>query len=678
MTAPSKHDPLNPLETYRRMALVRRFEERCLELAGEGLIAGSIHLCAGQEAVAVGVAEALGADDRTVATYRGHGWALACGVPPVQVLAEICHREGGVNGGRGGSAHFSAIEHGFLGENSIVGAGVPIACGAALASQVRDEGRVVVVSIGDGATNQGAVHEALAFAAARNLPVVIVVEHNGWSEMTPTASMVRVTNLAERAAGYGIPGRTIDGGDPAAVRAAVEAAAEEARSGTGPVLLEAKTVRLLGHYNRDIEHYRSQEDRDQAAAADPVERLRAQLEADGVERDAIDAADAAARAEVDAATAAVREMAQPDPATARDHLYAAAAPLPAPLPDPGEPRGEQLSYVKAVTSALHTELADRPEVVVYGEDVGGAGGIFGATRGLQAEFGAERVFDTPIAESAILGSAVGAAIEGLRPVVEIMWADFMLVAFDQLVNQAANVRYVSRGAQQAPMVVRTQQGATPGSCAQHSQSLEALLAHVPGLRVGLPATPQDAYAMLRAAVADDDPCVLIEARSLYQLRGAVDVGAPVEPIGGARVRRAGADATIITWGAIQHVAMAAAEQLAAEGIEIGVVDLRWLSPLDDAALDYAVAAGNGRVMVVHEANLTGGFGAEIAAGIQEHRFDELDAPVVRVAALDSRIPAAPALQDEILPGVERIAAAARQLVVAGTSTRSRSSSTAAR
>jgi 2-oxoisovalerate dehydrogenase E1 component len=644
------------LDAYRQMAIIRAFELRCLELSSEGLIAGSLHVCAGQEAIPVGAMSALAAADQVVATYRGHGWAISCGVPLEALLAEICQRAGGINGGRGGSAYLTAPHHGLFGENSIVGAGVPIAGGLALAARARDDGGVALVSIGDGAMNQGATHEGLVFAAARGLPLIVVCENNGWSEMTATGAMVRGT-IAARVSGYGIESYEVDGGDPAAVRGAVAEAAATARAGAGPVFLECRTVRLLGHYNRDVEHYRSKEDRAHAAAQDPLVRARGMLPATTEE---LDAFDAEAAALVDAATEAVRAMPDPDAADVRAHVFAAAGERARDGAPDGGPAVE-LTYQKAVNRALHTELAERPEVLVYGEDVGDAGGIFGISRGLQQEFGPGRVFDTPIAESAILGSAVGAAMAGMRPVVEIMWGDFLLVALDQLVNQAANVRYVSRGALQAPLVVRTQQGVTPGSCAQHSQSLEAMLAHIPGIKVGLPATAEDAYAMLRAAIADDDPCLLFEARSLYQVKGVVELGAPVEPAAGARLRRAGGDVAIITWGTMVAPAVDAAQQLAAHGVEAAVLDLRWLRPLDvDAIAD--VTAGCGRVVVAHEANVTGGFGAEVSARIQEEHFDALDAPVARLGAPDVRIPAAPSLQRALIPDADTIMRRCRELM----------------
>ena len=310
------------LDAFRQMVVIRRFEERALELSLEGLIAGSVHLCLGQEAIPVGAMSVLGERDRVLATYRGHGWAIACGVPLDALLGELCQKAEGINGGRGGSPYFFAPRWGMLGENSIVGAGVPIGAGVAMASKRKAEGGIVLVSIGDGAMNQGSVHESLVFAAARNLPLLVVCENNGWAEMTPAAAMVRNENLAERASAYGIESHIVDGGDPSAVADAVAYGAARAREGAGPVLLECKAVRLSGHYNRDLEHYRSKADQEAARAADPLIALREALaaidgEVERVEREAT--------AAVEAAVERVRQMAAPDPGTARHHLYSTQA-----------------------------------------------------------------------------------------------------------------------------------------------------------------------------------------------------------------------------------------------------------------------------------------------------------------------------------------------------------------
>ncbi|HWA41945.1 MAG TPA: thiamine pyrophosphate-dependent enzyme [Hypericibacter adhaerens] len=665
MTLANASKPIKPedadfaMAAWRRMLFIRAFEQRCLDLstATPPVVAGSIHLCAGQEAIPTGAMAALQPQDPVVATYRGHGWALTGRLDPKEIFAEVCHRATGVNGGRAGSALITAPWAGFIGENSIVGAGGPIACGVALAAQARKTGAVVLVSFGDGATSQGALHESLVFAAAYDLPVIFLCENNGWSEMTASPDIIRTDRLAKRANGYGMVGVTIDGADPIAVRDTIAQAAERARSGAGPSFVECRVSRLWGHYNRDIEHYRPKPDRALAEANDPIALLAGRLQQSGI---ASETALAEARVEVGREMAAIEaevlKAATPDPAAARTHVVAESeGPLPRAVASSGA--GTEINYIGAVNEALRRILAEDASSLVYGEDVGKAGGIFGASRNLQREFGASRVFDTPIAEAAILGSAVGAAMSGMRPVVEIMWGDFLLVALDQIINQAANIRYVTQGRASVPMVIRTQQGATPGSCSQHSQSLEALLFHIPGIRLGLPATPQDAYDMLRVAAGSPDPVMLIEARALYQRKETVFLDKAPDPMGKARLAREGRDLAIVAWGTAVPEALDAAETLAAAGIDAAVLDLRWLSPLDEAAI-ADLAARCGRVLIVHEANRTGGVGAEIAARIAERH------PTVRVRRLgapDTRIPASPALQAALLPKADAIQAAARTL-----------------
>ncbi len=319
-----------------------------------------------------------------------------------------------------------------------------------------------------------------------------------------------------------------------------------------------------------------------------------------------------------------------------------------------------LTYREALTAALFRACTEFDEVLVYGEDVAAPGGVFGVTKGLRAAFG-ERVFDTPISESAILGSAVGAAMMGRRPIVEIMWIDFSLVALDQLFNQAANVRYVSQGRLAAPLVVRTQQGTLPGACAQHSQSLEALFCHVPGLRVAMPATAQDAYDCLLAAVRCDDPVVFIEHRSLYGgAKEEVVLGGPIQEIGGGAIRRSGGDLTVVTWGAMLPRVLTAADELASVGVGVEVIDARWLNPFDHD-LVAASARRTGRVVTVHEANRTGGFGAEVVARVVEAGV-AMRTPPRRLGLPDTRVPAAPSLLEALLPSSEKLAAEIRAIV----------------
>jgi pyruvate/2-oxoglutarate/acetoin dehydrogenase E1 component len=323
------------------------------------------------------------------------------------------------------------------------------------------------------------------------------------------------------------------------------------------------------------------------------------------------------------------------------------------------PETRRLNYGEAVNTALHRCLEEWPETLLYGEDVAKPGGVFGVTRGLQRRFGA-RVFDTPISESAILGSAVGAAMVGLRPIVEIMWADFTLVALDQIVNQAANIRYISNGQATAPLTIRTQQGSAPGSCAQHSQSIEAFFTHVPGIRVCLPSTPQDAHDLLLSAVHCDDPVVVIENRTLYTGdKHDVTVDGVPAPIGGARTHRQGTDLTVVTWGAFTHRVLDAVDALAERGIHADVVETPWLNPFPTNEVLASVGRSR-RLAVVHEANVTCGVGAEVVARVADAGVS-LDAPTVRIGLPDSRMPAAPALAQALMPDTKDIAERLAQL-----------------
>ncbi len=640
---------------YRTMRLIRRFEEMLLELRRENVFVGSTHLCFGQEAVPSVVAARLGAEDRVIGTYRGHGWALALGAPIEGLFAEVLGRETGVNGGRGGSAYLSVPDSRFLGENSIVGAGLPIANGVAMAMTMRGTGGICVVDFGDGATNQGASHEAMVFAVARSLPVLFVCENNGWSEMTPIASTVPGTTLAARAAAYGMPAELVDGSNAESFDATVERLLTHVRAG-GPAFLEVTVPRLAGHYNADIEHYRPADDVSNAKARDPLAIARSALERHSSElADRIDS-------EIEQVLDVAREAALRAPLAWSDptaHVVSSGV-VPTPTPLPAE--GHERTYGQAANLALHDAMRGDERVVVFGEDVAIPGGVFGVTRNLLREYGEARVFDTPISESAILGAAVGSSQAGLRPVVEIMWSDFLLVALDQLFNQAANVRYLSRGSITAPLVVRTQQGTSPGSCAQHSQSLEAVLAHVPGLKVGMPSNPQDAYSMLRSAINDPDPCMIIEARAMYLDKGQVDSSLPLEPVGGARLERKGKDAIIVTWGRMVNEARLAVDELAAAGHSVGLLDLRWIAPLDLPSLLSAVRSHARRVVIVHEATRSGGFGAEVAARIHEELDQEGQVFVRRVATPDTRIPAAPSLLAALVPNASKIRDAVAQLL----------------
>ena len=319
----------------------------------------------------------------------------------------------------------------------------------------------------------------------------------------------------------------------------------------------------------------------------------------------------------------------------------------------------ELRYIQAVNAALRWSMENVPESIIFGEDVAIPGGPFGSSKGLYEDFGDKRIFDTPISEQGFLGMALGAAMTGLRPIVEIMYVDFAFVGMDQIVNQIATAHYASNGTYRAPLVIRSQQGYSIGSCAQHSHSAEAYFAHTPGLRIAIPSTPNDVYQMLRTAVLSDDPVIVLEARQLYADKGVVELDGPVEKMGGSRVVRPGKDVTIVTWGTMVGKALIAATELSADGVEAEVIDLRWLAPLDMGPVTQSLKQ-TGRVVIAHEANLTGGFGAEIAARIGEESFGDLRAPVLRIGAPDVHMPAAPALQTAVIPEAADIVRAVRR------------------
>jgi 2-oxoisovalerate dehydrogenase E1 component len=430
------------------------------------------------------------------------------------------------------------------------------------------------------------------------------------------------------------------------VRAAAEAAVAELRAGRGPAFLEARTYRWRGHYEGDPERYRTPEEVARAREGDPLQRFPAdpRLEEE-------------VAAEVEAAVVAARGQAHPEADevtryTLRDWSEAACESF---------DEGQEIKYMDAVREALTAELETDPEVWIAGVDVGRGGGVFGITRGLAERFPG-RVLDTPISETAVMGLAVGGAMAGSRPVVELMYVDFLGVCFDQVLNQAAKLHFMTGGGASLSLVIRTQCGAGRSSGPQHSQSLESLLAQVPGLKVAMPATAEDAYGMLRAAVHDPNPVVFIEHRLLYGRRGRRPRPEHLVPLGSAAVRRRGSHVTAVSWSRMVHEVLEAAEVLAADGVEVEVIDLRTVAPIDRATIAESVRKTH-RLLVAHEAVITSGIGAELAAWAAEELFYDLDAPVRRVAPPFSPVPYAPTLEQAWLPDAARILAALKELTL---------------
>jgi 2-oxoisovalerate dehydrogenase E1 component len=646
------------LEMYRRMVAIRRFEQRAAELYTNSEIPGFLHLSVGQEATAVGACWALRPGDGITSTHRGHGHCLAKGLDPVAMFAELMGREDGTCRGRGGSMHIADPGLGVFGANGIVAAGLPIVTGVATAARLRADGGVAVGFFGDGAVAQGMFHEAVNLAAVWDLPVVFFCENNHYSEFSAERDQHRA-GLEARAAGYGIRYRAVDGNDVAAVAALMDTLVAGLRRGDGPVLVEADTYRWHGHYEGDPIRYRTPDELEAWKARDPLVVARARLAELGIGGADADRIDAAVAAEIEAAIDAARRSPLPSPETLLDFGW---------VEDDDEPerapaQGPVFRTMDAVREAISYELTHDPAVFVAGIDVGAGGNVFGLLRGLAEQFPG-RVRDTPISESAIVGNAVGAAMAGMRPVVEVMYMDFIGVCLDALLNQAAKLRFMTGGRASLPLVVRTQFGAGRSSGSQHSQSLEALLAHIPGLTVVMPSDPVETYGLLRAAIRSPNPVVFVENRLQYGMKAPRPQPGYIIPLGKARTARAGRDVTVVTYSRMLHEVLAAAEEVAADGIEAEVVDLRTVAPLDRATILGSLRRTH-RLMVVHEGVQDFGVGAEVAALAAGEGFWDLAAPVVRVAPPAIPVPYSPTLEKAWLPDRAVVAAALRRLMTVG-------------
>jgi 2-oxoisovalerate dehydrogenase E1 component len=602
----------------------------------------------------------------------------------------------------GKDLHVGDFERGILPASAPLTISAMTAAGLAMAFRLRGEDRVAVTYIGEGGTSLGEWHEAINLCAARRLPAVFCVQNNQTALSTPVADQSAVRLFADKAIGYGVPGITIDGTDPDAIAAAFAWAAERARGGLGPALIELVAMRMCGHAHHDDMLYLGKDPHpgweypkptpegyaDAGLYAiwserDPIPTYAARLVSERViARGDLDRLKAEAESLVEEEARAVVGLPWPEPAeTGRGvlagetprvrteplaspamRLTRKAPPLP-PVEDapPHDPKGA--TFLEAITLAVADALRADPLAFVYGEDVGGKyGNAFLLLRPLLAEF-EDRILNSPITEAGVLGVCVGAALAGARPIGEIQFNDFVATGFNQLVNNAAKVRYRWGGG--VPMVVRMPWGGLRRAGPFHSQNTEAWFYRTPGLKIVCPSTPHDARALMAAAVADPDPVLYYEHIALYRepkIRQKLGKEPPAPiALGRAALRRAGADLAIVSYGAYVHVALRVAERLAADGVGASVLDLRSLQPLDRETL-LSVARHCGKVLVCHEDTRTGGIGESLAAIVQEECFENLDAPVRIVGALDTPAPYSPPLEDAFLPGDDGVLAAARALV----------------
>ncbi|MCZ7648391.1 MAG: dehydrogenase E1 component subunit alpha/beta [Planctomycetota bacterium] len=656
-----------PLRLFERMYTIRAFETRMEGESKAGRLPGTFHSSVGQEAVAVGACASLRETDLVVSTHRGHGHFLAKGGDVFRLMAELYGREEGYSAGKGGTQHMAGPKIGFMGSNGITGGGIPVAAGLALSLKRQNRENVVISFFGDGAANQGAFHEALNMAAIWKLPVIFICENNGWGMSTPVKDVTSGPSIAHRGEAYGILYQRMDGNDLEEVVEQVRAGIQMLHNEHAPVLLEAVTWRARGHSRSDQNLYRDKDEESRWAARDPLALYRKRLlDGNRATEKELAAVERKVDAEIDAAFQRCQTLKPARPETAATKVYASPE-----VPDAEDPSQrplkegefEEKAYWEALQEAIREAMDKDERYFCFGEDICEYGGCFKVTRGMLEHYGRERLVNTPVSEEGIVGLCVGSAMGGLRPIGEIMFMDFIMLAFDQLLNHAAKFHYIYDGQIKVPMVIRTPMGGYRGYGATHSQCLDALLTHLPGIRVVTPWSPRDAKGLLATCLEEENPVVFVEHKALYIAKGPVPKQSEKIPLGKANIVRPGRDITLCANSYMVTLALQAAEQLAKEGIEAEVVDLRCLNPLDRKTVAES-AARTQALVTVEESHLTGGWGAEIAASVQELAFGYLDAPILRVAAADVPIPSAPELERAILPSAEKIVATVKKALEA--------------
>lgn len=630
------------LQLYRRLLLPRMIEEKMLILLRQGKISKWFSGI-GQEAISVGAASALAPDELLFTMHRNLGVFTTREVPLHRLFAQWQGKMSGFTKGRDRSFHFGAMDYNIVGMISHLGPQLSLAAGVALAHKLNKEGKVALAFTGEGGTSEGEFHEALNTAAVWQLPVIFLIENNGYGLSTPTQEQYRCEDLAERANGYGMRSLVLDGNNILETYTQLRQLAQELRQQPEPVLVECKTFRMRGHEEASGTKYVPDELMAAWAKRDPLQNYEQYLLGEGVLSEAqITEIRKGFKADINQGleTAFAETAVEADLTTELSDVYAAHEP---PIVPAGEAR-QDLRFVDALSQGLEQAMQQHDKLVLMGQDIADYGGVFKITQGFVEQFGAERVRNTPLCESAIIGIGLGLSLKGYKAMVEMQFADFVSCGFNQIVNNLAKLHY--RWGQNADVVIRMPTGAGVGAGPFHSQSNEAWFVHTPGLKVVYPSTPEDAKGLLLASFDDPNPVIFFEHKGLYRkLTGPVPEGYYTTPIGQARLASEGEDVSIITYGMGVHWALEACEEL---GIDADIVDLRTLLPIDYEAVARSVRKTN-RVLVLHEDCHTGGIGGDLAAYVSEHLFEHLDAPVLRVASLDTPVPFSTVLEEQFLP-----------------------------
>jgi len=650
------------LRLYRQMLLIRQVEERLARSHQRGLIHGACHTYVGQEAIATGVCAHLRKEDAIFSTHRGHGHALAKGLEPGLLIAELYGRETGCSRGRGGSMHLFAPEIGMLGTSGIVGPCILQAAGAGYSFKLLETNNVAVAFFGDGGSNNGAFHEGLNMASIWKLPVLFVCENNQYATEVAFEYSAGNPSVAARGVAYGLPGVEVDGNDVLAVEEAARVAVQRARSGGGPTLIECKTYRTRPHAEGMGDFgYRTRDEVEQWKAHCPIERFKQYLLGTKlVDLGEIEEIDTEVTALTEESHLFAEKSAYPSAESATEHVYSITSEAPLRDAPAVDATTRQLTFMKATLEALTEEMTRNPKIFVLGEGIGKRGGNFATTSGLYAVHGPERLRDTPICERGFVGLAGGAAMSGTRPVVDFMFADFVLDGAGEIINQIAKMQYMSSGRLKMPVLLRGCIGIGHSAATHHSGSYYAMYANFPGLRVVVPSTPLDAKGLLKTALTCDDPVLFLEHRELLTTKGPVPEEEYFIDFGKANVVREGGDVTVVALALMVQKTLQACEILAKEGLSVELIDPRTIAPLDIETILQSVAK-TGRLLIVDESFGPCGVGAEIAAQLADRGFDDLDAPIRRLNGLHSPTPYSPPLEAAVVPNTESIAQTIRDL-----------------
>jgi 2-oxoisovalerate dehydrogenase E1 component len=633
------------LTVYRNLLLPRRIEERMLKLLRQNKISKWFSGM-GQEAISVGTTTSLNEKDFLLPMHRNLGLFTTRGVDLYKLFCQLLGKADGFTGGRDRSFHFGTMEHRIVGMISHLGANLPIADGLALAQKLRGSQFIACGFCGDGATSEGEFHEALNLAAVWKLPVIFMIENNGYGLSTPTSEQYACDDLVDRAKGYGMLGVQIDGNDIFEVMDAVSKARENALNGE-PTLIEAKTFRMRGHEEASGTFYVPDEKFDKWAEKDPIDRFARWLKEQGIVSG--DDELASIQDEVDNQFLPELERAletdEPtfDRETEEERIFAPAEISKAPKSNGAT---SEKRFVDAIQFSLRQAFEEDDSFVIMGQDIAQYGGVFKVTEGFVEQFGKDRIRNTPIIEAGALGCAAGLALDGYKPVVEMQFADFISCGFNQVINNISKGQY--RWMPPLNITIRAPHGAGVGAGPFHSQSPEGWFMQHPGLKIVVPATVKDAQNLLYSSLYDPNPVLFFEHKKLYRsIREVTPDQCVAKELGKAKIRREGSDATIITYCMGVHWAQEIAEKYAEQGVEIEIVDLRCLAPLDLETVKQSVGKTN-KVLLLQEPSTTLGPMSELSSLITEQCFEQLDAPVIRCSSLDMPVPFSPNLEKDYL------------------------------